>query len=66
MDLKQIQQSLKNCPFCGGRPAVHKRIQYESLGEREVYRISCDCGVGTIWDSSLGNTMEIWNSRKGE
>ena len=66
MDLKQVQRSLKNCPFCGRRPWVSRRLEYLPLGEHGVYRIFCKCGVSTDWSSSLAEIMNVWNTRKGE
>lgn len=64
IDLKQVHKLLKDCPFCGSRPRLEHSIVFPySIGEKEISRVRCECGVYTEYSDSLGETVERWNRR---
>lgn len=57
------QDSLKSCPFCGGKATVTDFIDMQE--EKLAYRVECDCGVIGSPAENEQEAIEAWN-RRGE
>lgn len=52
--------SLKQCPFCGGRPETY----YDDQNRCRVY--CCECFAETASCGDWYKAIKLWNNRKGD
>ena len=62
---------LKPCPFCGSGDAPRLYTRHGKDGWRDRYMVICDyddggCGSCSGWYTTIGDTIECWNTRAGE
>lgn len=65
--LQELKETLKPCPFCGGKAALHMHNNKDDYlyGRRWWYSVMCsqDCGGQTAGRVDLVSAVEMWNRR---
>lgn len=63
--LKEYEEQLKPCPFCGGKARLYNRFGwwYVACG---TMRDKCKVDCSTIQFDSPDKAVEVWNKRGGE
>jgi len=69
IDVSDITNRLRPCPFCGSNHVELKRHSIRALGDSRKhwwYVICNNCGIKleNITDDSMQNTVNSWNVRK--
>ena len=62
MQEQEVEEQLKPCPFCGGKPKVI--IEEDFAGDQLYYHVWCrECGI-QLWAASRSVLLKKWNRRE--
>ena len=60
---REIEKTLKPCPFCGGRAEIRDTYCYAAFA---IHCTKCSAGVGNVGTGTLEKAVKLWNRRDKE